>query len=62
MAFVAAAEPREASGVPDGNIDQEVAMQGGDIRATADVHLDARLPPSQRVRHQWLEADLGVPA
>jgi hypothetical protein len=42
MAFVAAAEPREASGVPDGNIDQEVAMQVGDIRATADVHLDAR--------------------
>jgi hypothetical protein len=36
-----AAEPREASAVREGSTDQEVAMQGGDIHATAGVHPDA---------------------
>jgi hypothetical protein len=58
MAFVAAAEPRGTSAVPDGNTDQEVAMQGHAIHATADVHPDA-IGSVERICQLW-DAALGV--
>jgi hypothetical protein len=47
-----AAEPREASAVREGSTDQEVAMQGGDIHATAGVHPDA-IRSVERVYELW---------